>query len=394
VQRPAFFVVGAEQQHTLREAHDVERSKAFGEVPRAPGWRLPTALTGTRTQPGETPRGELAPDLLVAPRVRVPLVSLLLIVGCTSQAPDQPPVGSHVETYEFPGMTPPKLDLLFVVDDTAAMTPYLARTQAMLRETAAVWPDRMWYGLPDFHVAVATESGQLGVAQSVHGDFIDDEHVPDLSLRRVTNYDGDLGDAVAALGTVGTGGTVNQPFAAMKAAIESTPGFLRNDALLAIVIVSATDDASTAAPADVAAWAKGLKLDPNMVVVIGAFPANAPRLTELVAQFPNRSASVAIDASDYTPAVDLLRQTYVTDLVATCIDEPMDVDPVTPGPQYDCTVELVSETGVTEVEPPCPGPRCWTFHPSADCSWGGLVEVLPFMGQSRPGIKLQCVVAN
>lgn len=319
-----------------------------------------------------------------------------LLAGCLVQSGEDspPPVESHVETYEWPGMVPPELDVLFVVDDTAAMAPYGERTQAMLRETAQLWPDRTWYGLPDFHIAVATESGQLHLAGSVHGDFVDDQHVPDLSLTRTTNYDGEFGDAVAALGAVGTAGTVNEPLAAMRTAIESTPGFLRTDALLAIVIVSASDDASAVAPADVAAWAKGLKADPNMVVVVGAFADSATRLTAFAAQFPNRSQTVSIDASSYAQAIDLLRQLYIVDLGAPCLDEPMDVDPVTPGPQYDCSVELVGENGVVEEEPPCPGSRCWTYRPSNECTSGGIIEVAPFSGQVRPTMRAQCVVAN
>jgi hypothetical protein len=322
------------------------------------------------------------------------LAIVTLLAGCVSQSPSTPPpADSHVETLMFPGIKPPTLDLLIVVDDTAAMAPYVERTQAMLRDVASLWP-AMAYEMPDFHIAVATETGELSATDRVHGPFIDDEHIPDLSLRRMTNFDGDFGDAIAALGAVGTTGTIHRPLEAMRAALESLPDFVRDDSLLVILLVSANDDASTVTPADAAAWAKGLKSDPNMVAVSGVFPASATRLADFVAQFPNRGWTTSIDASDYAMAVDLLRQLQTSTLIEPCLDAPMDVDPATPGPQYDCTVELVSETGVTEVEPACPAARCWTFHPDVGCTVGGTIEVAPFKAPLMPSMNVQCVVAN
>lgn len=324
-------------------------------------------------------------------------VIVALLAGCMWQSADPPPLtASHVEEFEWPGMRPPKMDVLFVLDDTPAIAPYIDRTEAMLRAVAGLWPTVGSYAMPDLEVAVATDAGFLVDTSIVHGPILIDQHKPDLSGERLRNYDGSLGDALAALGHPVTIGTLHQPLAAARLAIENYP-FMRSDAYLAIVIVSATDDASTLDPASVAEWVKGLKADPTAIVVGGVFPESATRLASFVAQFPNRSASVSIDAADYSPAIALLSQLYRIDLGVPCLDEPMDVDPVTPGAQYDCTIELVGEDGSTEVEPPCPGERCWTYRPDPmSCveSPGGPIDVAPFRWPVMPTIRGQCVVAN
>lgn len=314
------------------------------------------------------------------------------------QSGDPPPLtASHVETFEWPGIGHPRMDVLFVIDDTAAMAPYADRTAAMLRAVERLWPDPTSFAMPDLQVAVATDTGELHVAPVVHGAWVVDEHQRDLSGTRLTNYDGALGDAIAALGAVGTGGMAVQPLQNTRVALEANPSFVRSDAYLAIVIVSASDDASTLDPTSIATWAKGLKPDPTEVVGGGVFPASATRLASFVAQFPNRGQTVSIDAPDYTPAIALLSQLFRIDLGVPCLDEPMDIDPATPGAQYDCTVELVGEDGTIEDVPPCPGSRCWTYRPDPlNCveTPGGRFDVAPFSWPLMPTMRGQCVVAN
>jgi len=327
------------------------------------------------------------------------LAVLLLIGGCLWQSDDPPPLAeSHVQLFEWPGWTPPKMDVLFVVDDTAAMAPYVDRTAAMLRGIETLWPTATSYGMPDLHVAVATESGQLHLAPSVHGAFVSDEHAHDLSGTRVRNFDGGLGDAIEMLGAVGTSGGVNQPLNAVRAAISNTPGFLRGDAYLAIVIVSASDDTSEVTVKEVVDWAKAVKSDPGTVLVSGVFPENATRLADFVSQFPDRGTVVSLDASDYTPAIAPIARFYTVILSLPCLDEPADVDPLTPDAQFDCTVELVGEDGSTETEPPCPyADRCWTYRPDPMCSVdspAGRIEVTGFSFPVMPTMRGQCVVAN
>jgi hypothetical protein len=332
--------------------------------------------------------------------MRVVLI-LALVAACTQPAgDDEPPVASHVESFEVPGQAPPQLDLLIVVDDTPAMAAYAERTAALLHGFDDLWAVNAWPPRPDLHVAVATadpaEAGQVRTASSVHGAFLVDESTLDY-LARTGNHDGALGDAVAALGAVGTAGSASQPLAAARAALEANPDFLRPDAYLAIVIVTAHDDASSDAVADVAAWAKALKADPTEIVVSVVAPASAPRLDELLGSFPNRSARVSIDDADYAPAVALLTELYKVALGLQCLDTPLDLDPALPGDQYDCTIELAYRDGTRRVVPACPGELCWTFHPdSANCPFepGGQIVIPAYPTFIVPTVRGQCVVGN
>jgi hypothetical protein len=327
--------------------------------------------------------------------VAVLVVTVLLGSGCLYEwSDDRPMEQSHVEQFEWVGLAPAKLDLVFVLDDTAASAPYADRVTALLRAVEPQWSQRGLYARPDLHVAVVTaDAGRVQHAPSVHGDFLIDEHTRDLSNTRVGNYDGALGDALAALGSVGSAGLGDEPIAATRSAIESLPGLVRTDAYLALVIVSAHDDTSPVAIVDAVGWLKGLE-PPAVVGVLGA---GAARLSAFVAQFGDRGDAVALDAPDYTPALAWLESLYQIPLVAPCAGEPMDRAPTVPGAQYDCAIELVGEDGSIESEPPCPRSRCWSYRPDPENCYdpaGGRIEVAPFSWPVMPTLRGQCVVAN
>ena len=320
------------------------------------------------------------------------LLVLAGVVACAQQPPSGPTIASHVETFEIPGEPPPKLDILFVLDDTAASAPFAARTAEMLRSLDNTWTGG--FPTPDLHVAVATadpaDAGTLHVAPVVHGPFAVDTHRPDYRAR-TTNFDGSLGDAAAALGDVGTAGSATAPLDAIATAVPSD--FLRSDALFAVVIVSASDDASPSDPVALAQQLRGLKTDSDGVAVIGIYPTGSPRLDAFVGQFPNRSTTTPIDAASYVGSLALIAQLYKIELGLPCIGEPLAVDG-----HYDCSLELVEEDGVVEPVPACPsGDRCWTFHadpvycPSAP---GGQFQITSFAYPIMPTLRGQCVVAD
>jgi hypothetical protein len=164
------------------------------------------------------------------------------------------------------------VDILFVVDNSGSMREEQA--------SMAAWADESLFGvlgMPDgtpldLHVAVvSTDLGagdygimgctgegdggrfQDGVANSgctpIAGGFLSD--IEDAEGERLTNYAGSLGGAFACLAEVGTSGCgFEQPLEAMKRALDGTnpsnAGFLREDALLAVVLVGDEDDCSVA----------------------------------------------------------------------------------------------------------------------------------------------------
>lgn len=181
---------------------------------------------------------------------------------------------------------PAEIDLLFVIDSSAAMADEqraIVAGAGQLFDALAALPT----GLPDLHVGVISTDVGLGVAAAdlpgsqcraagddgrLHGaatcgvaaGFLTDAPDPDGDRRR--NYAGSLTDAFACLADVGTRGcTYSQPLTALDRAIaldRARPReqrFLRDEALLVVVIASDDDDCSVVSP--------GLFADPDGTIV-------------------------------------------------------------------------------------------------------------------------------
>ena len=167
------------------------------------------------------------------------------------------------------------VDLLFVVDDSASM----ADKQNNLVNNFPNFINTLNTiegGLPDLHLGVVTTDmgvrattgavstinvgtvGQGGCSAAgddgrlqtngapVTGSFISDIKQTDGS--RLKNYTGDLASVFSQMARVGaTGCGFEQPLHAMRRALENTqanPGFLRPDAILAVVFLADEDDCS------------------------------------------------------------------------------------------------------------------------------------------------------
>src|SRR5438067_1911495 len=81
------------------------------------------------------------------------VVIATLVAGCAQNAPTGPVVNSHVDTFEIPGSPPPKLDVLFVLDDSPESASFAGRTDELLRGLETAWPTN-GFPPPDLHVAV------------------------------------------------------------------------------------------------------------------------------------------------------------------------------------------------------------------------------------------------
>lgn len=172
-----------------------------------------------------------------------------------------------------------KVDILFVIDDTFRMTPAQRRLADGLPSLFDSLPGQS--GLPDLHVGVIStdlaahptvlncgaDDNDNGALQSsftddpnfpqcsddslaIDGAFIRD--APDPASARVTNYTGDLTDVLSCMVVLGENGCgFEQPLAAMRRAFENpiNAGFLRSDAMLAVVFFSEEDDCSAFDPA-------------------------------------------------------------------------------------------------------------------------------------------------
>jgi hypothetical protein len=164
-----------------------------------------------------------------------------------------------------------KLDLLFLIDDSNSMRREQDQLALHARRMIEVL-EQLPAGRPDLHIGVvSTDVGagcdtpdvpagvmrnqpnpsrdpRLDGCTGPRDRYLVDSLDPD-SGERVTNYDGELPDAFACVATLGTGGCgFEAPLEAMRLALSSdtveNAGFLRGDALLAIVLITDEDDCS------------------------------------------------------------------------------------------------------------------------------------------------------
>jgi hypothetical protein len=328
------------------------------------------------------------------------IVVVLPLFACASQ-PSTPgsPVESRVDTIDLPAFVPDRdIDLLFVVDNSPAIGVYGDRILAHLADLVATI-DAYPGGRPNLHIGVTTTDPRDNGALR-DGMIVD---VGDHDGVRTTNYATTLELALAThVEQVGTIGTPNiQPLLAASLALANPANhdLLRADSYLFVVVIAATDDAS---PLSVESYANHLKQvvgDPSRVVVAGIYLQPATRLDAFLAQFPDRSTMVSLDAPSYGPALQLIGQLMRTPLSLRCMNRDVDVDPITAGVQLDCAVSAFDETDAEHVIPRCGGASagwCWQVVEDPNCDvFNQLRFISPHsVDLYEPRVHGECVVAN
>jgi len=323
-------------------------------------------------------------------RVRAFALACVALLGCDDRTTRDPTVVQEkVIDKIVPDPTVTRIDILYVLDRSPALSPYrdsLARQFSLAGASFASLP-----GYVDLHVGVVsadlggnTEPPAVPVPGQCAGwgdggallrsSLVDDAFI---ALRQTpvaqhTNVHGTLAAALPSLADVGTVGCERaQPLEAMRIALDANPhnaGFSQPDAYLFVIFVAATTDTSPRSLAEYAAFLHSVKADPNhvFVFVVGA----DPRMHGFAALFPNREEVLSLEAPE---VVYLAEQTYdylhpFGPIIASpCFDtELLDVDPDRDGVQPDCVVtERVG--GVGTLMQACddgPGLPCW--HVIAD----------------------------
>jgi len=420
-------------------------------------------------------------------RLSIPLVSLLALAGCPDRPVSEVPVTvGNVESIDVPAVPRRNLDLLFVIDNSGSMREEQDSLKANFRRFIEVL-ESIDGGLPNVHIGVVTTdlgtqttsggnsglkfgctaTGENGVLRALPGGqrFLVDE--ADGAGGRRTNYAGALEDAFAQIAEVGNIGCgIEQHLGAMQRALEPTnlanQGFVREDAILAVVFIADEDDCSQAntglfdgstngdevnfrctydgvecalpstdflqaegprmecKPKGTRRWVesvdryvdflKTVKRDPADVVVAGilgerdkfeitkktssagtatvlkesceyrgpsekqlAFPAI--RIGAFLDQFPQQSANETICTEDLSGPVQRVAQLIAKGISKRCfLGELLDVDPVTDGPQYFCSVTQLRRLpdGTKEevaILPDCAtddSSSCWTIAPDPE----------------------------
>lgn len=203
------------------------------------------------------------------------LLSLLALPGCPDRTisavnPDQ----ETVEVKNIPANVNRDLDILFLIDKSPTMADEQAALTANFPRFMRVL-EQIEGGLPNVHIGVISQDiGAGGVASDVscrgtgdNGNLLSTPRVAGCSPPngafisdvagtpggpRVRNYTGSLEDTFSCIATLGpTGCGFEQHLGSLKKALIGNPanaGFLRDDALLAVIIISDEDDCTAADP--------------------------------------------------------------------------------------------------------------------------------------------------
>lgn len=324
-----------------------------------------------------------------------------LVLGCTDDpAPSGPAVESHVDFWEIPGRYVTRIDLLLVIDHTTAMAPYQTQLAALPAVTeAALFGDDKTN--PDVRVAVTTTDA----AGALRATGTSDPYIAlglDVHYRRTTNFTGSFAAALAPMIDVGaSASTAVQPLAAAQAALDANPSFLREYSFLGVVIITASDDASSDTPASYANALKARRDDPLNAFVGATYAPPAPRIDGFLAALPNRGFPMDITTDDVSTSLVFLENTVRNHLAAPCVVEPLDLDPERVGGQYDCAIEAVYDDDTTEILRQCPSDitaPCYEFTDDPilcnEIPGYKTLRIKGFPTQSYPNIRGQCVVAG
>lgn len=223
------------------------------------------------------------------------VLMLPMLAACSIDGPtyEVPVVESHgAWSVEFSDPAPTPIDILFVMDSSPAAAEYQDQIQTSL-EHVALLPGTVAARL-DLHIGVITADlgdgsadDRVAVPGSCHGTgdgglmrrsaLVDGAFMTEhtTQAKNFINYRGDFTDAVRSLANVGTAGCARtQPLEAIRRALRDphNAGFLRDDAVLAIVIFAAQDDQSPGTVDDYRAFLNGLKADEDDVMVAVAGP--------------------------------------------------------------------------------------------------------------------------
>jgi hypothetical protein len=289
----------------------------------------------------------------------------------------------------YPQSVPPQLDVLLVVDDTTAMTPYAARTPEIASAAASAL-DMLGPAFGNIQVAVTTNGGVVSTVLSDHVDWFG---------VHTRNFDGTLESNLASLVDVGTSDPgPAEPLDAIRTALTSTE-LVRTNAYLAVVTVAASDDASPAF--DYVHFLKSVKSDPASVLVMGIYSKPSANLDAFFQSFPNRATTVSIDSASYEDAFASLTIRRYSGGIPCFESTLLDVDPDAPGLQVECNVSAWDDDVEIARVPTCQSSTapsdgsCWQVATDPNCTTG-LHQSFLMRGaweMYHPEIRIECVTA-
>jgi len=296
-------------------------------------------------------------------------VLVLVLLGCESAEP----VASLELSCElqqssaFSGRA--LVDLLLVIDRSPAMAdlqPSLQRNLPALM--TAIGAARGLDARIGVVAADLADGGALLTAPRVAGCQPPDD--PFLTYRTrpsgvaATNFNGSLEDATSCIAFLGTGGAPAQPLAAMRLALSSgvNPGFIRPDAYLMVIVLTAGDDPGTEDLDAIHEFLLGIKPQ-TYILLAAAAVGDASRLqafTHLAAPW-GLYADIRGDFSDLARPFSYYDDGYPHCLVGSIATTPEDL-------ACSVTETSLSPTPVEVALPRCPAARpCWSVRTNSRC---------------------------
>lgn len=328
--------------------------------------------------------------------MRASIVGSILLLGCCmAQDPIQvpgPAIESHVERRVIPLQRPDQMNLLFVVDDTAAFEARRPAFLALARQLASGLDSSLQRERLVLHVGAvaATPAASPG---STLGPVVDDAY--DLEGNHLTSYEGSFTDAVAALlasASASAPSSVIAPLSAIDRALHATPPFFVDDAYNIVVIATSGDDASDVDPIEIAARLHATSPDALRSAVLVLTDGRTPRLDALVAEFPDRTLRSAWDSTDPQDLARAVLPFRKVVLGLPCFDARV-ADSAT----CNVWIDHVTPAGVLQtVPPPCPAAKgtCWHIVTDREaCPGPGQVFLLDHVVSSPLGstVTVECV---
>jgi hypothetical protein len=305
-----------------------------------------------------------------------------------------------------------RVDVLFVVDDTAAMAPNIGT----LADGFAGIVQRLLvpYGATSFHVGFVRAGGcDASTRAATCGVNAPEQFMRAEWCRTMTNFGGSFADTFSCLADLGTAncGPAKPLAAAVQALAEPAPagweGFLRPDAYLVIGVVAAQDDASGAPVADLAARLKTLKADPSQVLVSVIGPGDCapgdvpgPRLSELVSQFGANGSYLGLCSGALPAALDRLAEHIGYSIDPPCLSNVLDTDPSQPGLQASCSVvdRVIGQNGSETISslPSCDqsAPPCWSLVLNGRCAVFGIDRGADWCEEAATSGTVECLTCS
>lgn len=226
---------------------------------------------------------------------------ILALAACAAEPVGEIEAGVSCEVEEVTAVSAPQaaLDVVIAIADTRPMAAYADRIREELARFVNVL-ESLGGGLPSVRVAVvADDSGGFWTPPTCVSPYIVDTDRPWFACDgardcRDRNYTGTLADAVACLGAIEATADAAPPILDRVVRAIRDDTFLRDDAYLAVLVISNHDD-----PSPEASFGYLEALRPGRFVLGVVAPDPAPRLDAL----PGRVTRASFDADDWSGAI-------------------------------------------------------------------------------------------